>query len=159
MSCALFLSGTVSLTLDDKGRMALPVRYRTLLKEECEGACVLTVSLYDPALWLYPATAFRQVQEELVKLPSFGNRQVRALTRLLLGNACEFRLDAQGRVLIPKNLRDFAGLNKNLTLVGMENKFEIWDEERYLREQDEDLSLLNDLSALSAEPAFSHLQL
>ncbi len=117
--------GVNPLTLDSKGRLAIPARYRELLAAHCEGKMVLTVDR-DHCLLLYPLPDWEEIERKLVKLPSF-NKQARRLQRLLIGHATECELDGNGRILLPPPLREFAGLEKDVVLIGQGNKFEIWD--------------------------------
>lgn len=117
--------GVNPLTLDSKGRLAIPARYRDTLASHCEGKMVLTVDR-DHCLLLYPLPEWEEIERKLIRLPSF-NKQARRLQRLLIGHATECELDGNGRILLPPALREFAGLNKDVVLIGQGNKFEIWD--------------------------------
>ncbi|MAD76647.1 MAG: cell division/cell wall cluster transcriptional repressor MraZ [Rheinheimera sp.] len=119
--------GSVTLTLDDKGRLALPARYREILLSENQGHLICTIDLHDPCLLLYPLADWEEIEERLKSLSSL-NPQERRLQRLLLGNATDCDMDKNGRILVPAPLRQHAGLSKNIRLVGQLNKFEIWDE-------------------------------
>jgi len=121
--------------LDDKGRMAMPTRYRSELREACDGQLVLTVGL-DTCLLLFPLPEFENLERKLVKLPAL-NKQVKRLQRLLIGHATECGLDGQGRFLIPEPLRKFARLEKRAVLIGQGNKFEIWEEDLWERSRQE----------------------
>lgn len=118
--------GVNHLTLDSKGRLAIPARYRETLARHCDGQMVLTVDR-DHCLLLYPLPDWEEIERKLVRLPSF-NKQARRLQRLLIGHATECELDGNGRILLPPPLREFAALNKGVVLIGQGNKFEIWDE-------------------------------
>ncbi|MFM8445453.1 MAG: division/cell wall cluster transcriptional repressor MraZ [Methylococcus sp.] len=121
--------GVSEINLDDKGRLAIPTKYRAELADCCESQVVVTVGL-DRCLLLYPLPEFEEIERKLVKLPSL-NSQAKRLQRLLLGHATECELDGQGRFLIPEPLRRFAALQKRVAMVGQGNKFEIWDEEAW----------------------------
>jgi len=118
--------GVSSVNLDEKGRVAMPTRYRSELQETCGGQVVVTVGL-DKCLLLYPLPEFEEIERKLVKLPSL-NKHAKRLQRLLIGHATECELDGQGRFLIAEPLRTFAALDKRVALIGQGNKFEIWDE-------------------------------
>jgi MraZ protein len=120
--------GVTPLSLDDKARMSMPSRYRRRLEAQCDGHLIMTVDRDDPCLLLYPLPEWEIIEQKLDSLPSF-NKQVRRLQRLLIGHATECDMDAQGRILLPPTLREFAGINKRVTLVGQGKKFEIWDEQ------------------------------
>ena len=118
--------GVTNLNLDAKGRMAVPARYRERLQAESEGRVVVTVDR-DGCLLIYPFGEWEAIERELVKLPTL-NKQARRLQRLLIGHATEREFDAQGRILVPGPLRDFAGIDRRVVLIGQGNKFELWDE-------------------------------
>lgn len=121
--------GVNTLQLDTKGRLAIPMRYRDTLAHHCNGQMVLTIDR-DHSLLLYPLPDWEEIERKLVKLPSF-NKQARRLQRLLIGHAAECELDGNGRILLPPPLREFAGLNKSIVMIGQGNKFEIWSEEAW----------------------------
>lgn len=118
--------GVTNLNLDAKGRMAVPARYRERLQAESEGRVVVTVDR-DGCLLIYPMGEWEAIERELVKLPTL-NKQARRLQRLLIGHATECEFDAQGRILVPGPLREFAGIDRRVVLIGQGNKFELWDE-------------------------------
>jgi MraZ protein len=117
--------GVNQLNLDSKGRLAVPTRYREVLARLCNNQMVVTVDR-DNCLLLYPLPEWEEIEQKLVKLPSF-NKQARRLQRLLVGHATECELDGAGRILLPPPLREFASLQKEVVLIGQGNKFEIWD--------------------------------
>ena len=127
--------GINNLTLDSKGRMAMPSRYRDRLLENCGGHLIVTVDK-DHCLLVYPLPEWEIIENKLVNLPSL-NKQARLLQRLLIGYATECEFDSQGRILLPTMLREFAGLDKKIVLIGQGKKFEIWDEEAWNRSQGE----------------------
>ncbi len=126
--------GVSQLSLDAKGRIAVPARYRDLLAADCKGRLVVTVDR-DGCLLLYPAPEWERIEQTLMSRPNM-NSQVRKLQRLLVGHATECELDGQGRLLVPPPLRDFAGLDKRVVLVGQGKKFEIWDEDTWSRNRE-----------------------
>ncbi|OOZ37306.1 division/cell wall cluster transcriptional repressor MraZ [Solemya velesiana gill symbiont] len=127
--------GVNRLNLDAKGRLAIPTRFRDRLRDCCASELVITVDT-DHCLLIYPLPEWQEIERKLMNLPSF-NKAARRLQRLLVGHATEVEMDAQGRVLLPPPLRDFAGLNKHAVLIGQGNKFELWDEERWNGQRDE----------------------
>ncbi|GAB1720614.1 MAG: Protein of unknown function UPF0040 [Nitrosospira sp.] len=120
----MFRGGT-SISLDNKGRLAVPAKYRDELLSSCAGQLVITA---DPSgcLLIYPQTAWEPIEQRLNSLSSF-NPQTRSLQRLLVGNANDVEMDGAGRILVPPTLRQFAGLVKDVMLVGQGTKFELWD--------------------------------
>ena len=123
----LFFQGATTLNLDAKGRMAIPAKYRGDLAEGSASRVVTTINPQDRCLWLYPESEWLAIARKVSKLPSLVP-QNKALQRLLLGNAVDMEMDAQGRILVTNELRAYAGLEKRITVVGQGNKFEIWDE-------------------------------
>jgi MraZ protein len=117
--------GINSATLDAKGRMALPARFREVLQVGADGKTVVTIDMREKCLLLYPLPEWEVVQRKLESLPNVGARP-RLLQRLLIGHATDLELDAQGRVLLPAMLREYALLEKKLVLVGQGKKLEIW---------------------------------
>lgn len=118
--------GVTNLSLDSKGRMAVPARYRERLQAESDARVIVTVDR-DGCLLMYPFPEWEAIERELVRLPSL-NKQARRLQRLLIGHATECEFDSQGRILVPAPLREFAGIDRRVVLIGQGNKFEIWDE-------------------------------
>ncbi len=121
--------GVNALNLDSKGRLAIPTRYRESLNHQCNGQMVVTVDR-DHCLLLYPLPEWEEIERKLVRLPSF-NKHARRMQRLLIGHATECEMDANGRILLPPPLREFAALQKAVVLIGQGNKFEIWSEDAW----------------------------
>ena len=121
--------GATKVTLDAKGRMVIPSRYRDELMERAQGKLIFTVDK-DQCLLLYPLPDWEQVERKLMGLPSMHARS-RKLQRLMVGHATDVELDGQGRVLVPPELREFAGLEQRGMLIGQGNRFELWDETRW----------------------------
>ena len=118
--------GVAELSLDAKGRMAMPVRYRERLDERCAGRMVVTIDTDERCLLLYPMPEWEVIEEKLASLPSF-NPHARRVQRLLTGHATEVDMDGNGRLLLPPSLRQFATLDKHVVLIGQGKKFELWD--------------------------------
>ena len=106
--------------------MAVPTKYRERLAARCDGQMVVTVDK-DHCLLMYPLPDWEELERKLVRLPSM-NKIARQLVRIMVGYATEVEMDSNGRVLISRELRDFAHLEKNAMLIGQGNKFELWDE-------------------------------
>lgn len=115
--------GATELSLDAKGRLALPTRHRDALTSA--GGVVITAHP-DGCLLLYPRLAWEPIGSRLQSLSSF-NAQARWWQRLLVGHAEEMQPDAQGRILISPALRKRASLAKNVMFIGQGSHFEIWD--------------------------------
>jgi len=122
--------GINAVNLDAKGRMAIPAKYRLRLQEDANNQLVVTIDTEDNCLLLYPITAWKVIEQKIELLPSF-NQVTRRIQRLLIGHATEVELDNNGRILLPALLRDYAGLNKKIMLIGQGKKFEIWSEDQW----------------------------
>jgi len=122
--------GVATFNLDAKGRMAIPAKFRKHLDVCCEGRLVVTIDHSDHCLQMYPLPEWEQVEHKLTALPSL-NPQVRRLKRMLLGYATECEMDGNGRILLPAKLREFAGLDKSMVMIGQGNKFELWNEQTW----------------------------
>lgn len=118
--------GISHLLLDPKGRLVIPTKYREALFEMAAGQLVLTIDHSDKCLLIYPQSEWQKVEHTLIALPNM-QRRVRTIQRLMLGHAAELELDTQGRLLIPAPLREYAGMDKKVILLGQANKFELWD--------------------------------
>ena len=127
--------GANKVTLDAKGRMVLPTRYRERLVERCQGNVVVTVDR-DECLLLYPLPDWEEIERKLMRLPTL-NPQARRLQRLMVGHATDVELDGQGRLLVPPKLREFAHLDRNVILIGQGTRFELWDEQRWNERRDD----------------------
>lgn len=119
--------GENPVTLDPKGRLAMPSRYRERLKERGNGLLIATVHRSDRCLLIYPMSDWEETEKRIMALPSFdeANRRVQML---MVGHATELEMDAQSRILIPPNLREYASLTRDAVLIGQANRFELWDE-------------------------------
>ncbi|GAB2997665.1 division/cell wall cluster transcriptional repressor MraZ [Psychrosphaera aestuarii] len=131
--------GANTLSLDSKGRLSIPTRYRELLLSESEGKMVCTVDLHQPCLLLYPLVEWEDIEFKLRQLSSM-NPHERRVQRVLLGNAHEVDMDKSGRILVPSQLRQHAQLQKSIVLTGQLNKFEMWSEEQWTAQMAEDIA-------------------
>jgi MraZ protein len=121
--------GATKVTLDDKGRMVMPTRHRESVTEQAQGKLVITVHPHQ-CLLIYPLPDWEQTERKLMALPSLHPQAIR-LQRLMVGHASDAELDGHGRFLIPPELREFAKLERLVMLIGMGNRFELWDETRW----------------------------
>ncbi len=119
--------GATALNLDAKNRLAVPSKHRDALQSLAEGRLVMTAHPHR-CLLLYPQPAWEPIQEKITSLPSL-NQQASLLQRLLVGMAEDIELDAAGRLLVPPVLRQFAGLEKQVMLVGQGGHLELWSQE------------------------------
>ena len=121
--------GATKVTLDDKGRVVIPTRYRPLVAERSGSRLVVTVDR-DQCLLIYPHPDWEQIEQQLMKLPTL-NPQARRLQRLMVGHATEVELDGHGRLPLSPELREFAGLTRGAMLIGQGKRLELWDETRW----------------------------
>ena len=122
--------GSISISLDAKGRINIPAKYRDMLASACDGRVVLTVNTEDKCAFLYPEPQWQELLPQIEALPSYSKKAVRA-KRLLMGHATALEIDGNGRITLPQTIRDYAGFDKKLMLVGQGKKFEIWDEKAW----------------------------
>ncbi len=118
--------GEYTISMDVKGRIAVPVKFRSMLNT----AAVVTRGL-DQSLFLYPKHEWEVIAGKLAALP-LSKANSRAFSRLMLAGAWDIELDKQGRIMIPEYLRRFASLTKKVVVAGLFNRIEIWDEQAWL---------------------------
>ena len=121
--------GATKVTLDAKGRLAIPTRYRERIAARSDGQLVVTLDK-DHCLLIYPLPDWEEIERKLVRLPSLQKRS-REMQRIMLGYATEVDVDSAGRILLSRELREVAGLERQAMLIGQGHKFELWDEERW----------------------------
>jgi len=126
--------GAVALTLDAKGRMAVPARHRDALVSAADGGLVLTAHPHH-CLLLYPATAWAPIRERILAASGFQTDS-KMVQRLLVGFAEDLELDAAGRLLVSPTLRQYAGLEKAVWLVGQGTHFEVWSDDGWKAQQE-----------------------
>lgn len=117
--------GEYSHNLDDKGRLAIPVKFR---RELSKGA-VVTRGI-DSCLFVYTKTGWAKLAEKLAALP-ISQANSRAFSRLMLAGAMDMEVDKQGRAIVPEYLRVFAGLKKEVIIAGLGGRLEIWDDAKW----------------------------
>jgi len=122
--------GISSISIDSKGRMVMPARYREHLQQQSASQVVVTIDTEATCLLLYPLPAWEEIERKIEALPSFNN-VTRRIQRLLIGHATELELDGSGRILLPPLLREYAKLDKHAVLIGQGKKFEMWDENEW----------------------------
>lgn len=116
--------------LDNKGRMAIPAKFRNVLRK----GAVITRGL-DSCLTIYSKNNWLILAEKLSNLPIVKSNS-RAFSRFMLSGATEINLDKQGRVLIPEYLREYSALKKEIIIVGLFDKIEIWPKDRWAKYRD-----------------------
>lgn len=119
------LLGEFEHTIDAKGRLAVPAKFRDAVR----GGAIITRGL-DNCLFLFSEKEWRLLAEKLIALP-LAQANSRAFSRLMLAGAADVALDAQGRILVPDYLRSYAALGKNAVVTGLYNRIEIWDAQKW----------------------------
>ncbi len=137
--------GTYYHTIDEKGRLAIPSKFREIITGRYENRLVMTP--FKSCIFVYPLAEWEKLVEKVEQLPMFDDRK-RNFRRLLYSPAIESPMDKQGRILIPQPLRNIIKLGKEVAIVGMNNMIEIWPRERWELKYQEILDELGDLSAL-----------
>ena len=123
---SLIFQGASALSLDAKGRLAVPARHRDALAALCGGQLTLTKHP-EGCLMVFPRPAWETFRDKVAALPMSAS----GWKRIFLGNAMDVEVDGAGRVLVSPELRAAAGLSKDVMLLGMGSHFELWDAERY----------------------------
>ena len=126
--------GAAALSLDAKGRIAIPARHRESLLAAAEGSLVLTAHPHR-CLLLYPSPVWQPIRDQILKGSSL-NPAIASIKRVLVGNARTEELDSAGRILVAPELREYANLQKTVYLVGMGTHFEIWSEAGWKQQND-----------------------
>lgn len=111
--------------VDQKGRMAIPAKFR----DQLANGAVVTKGL-DNCLFLYPKAEWQKLADKLAALP-IARANTRAFARMMLAGAMDVEVDGQGRMLVPDYLRSFAGMKKKVVVTGLYNRLEIWDEDTW----------------------------
>lgn len=132
------MTGKYEHNIDAKGRVIVPSR----LREELGEVCYVTLSI-DSCLAVYSEKAWEAFEEKINEKPLAVAKKMRAV----FANTARCELDVQGRILVPQNLRDFVGIEKNVTIIGFSNHAEIWASDKYAEFEKEALSLDNVASA------------
>ena len=135
----VMFQGAAALSLDAKGRLAVPARHRDVLAVACEGRLVITAHPHR-CLLVYPQPAWEPIKAKVLAAPSFNDKSA-SIKRLLVGYADSQDMDGQGRVLISPALRRFGELDKQVWLVGQGSHFELWSDARWLAEQEKMFAL------------------
>lgn len=121
--------GRFEHNIDAKGRTSIPSKFREVLSTNYDERLIITN--FDNCLWAYPVLEWQSIETKVAALPQF-KKEVKALQRVFISAAVECPIDKQGRILLPPTLRDYADLKKDIVLVGMTKRIEIWSKERWL---------------------------
>ena len=127
------LIGEYQHSLDSKNRMIVPSK----LREDLGNKFIITKGL-DGCLYKYPAEEWQKLQEKLKTLP-LSNRDARAFVRFFFAGACEVEMDKQGRGLIPQNLKEYAGIEKEIVSIGGLSRVEVWSKEKWNQYNDSNI--------------------
>ncbi|ROQ20836.1 MraZ protein [Marinimicrobium koreense] len=144
------LTGSHSINMDAKGRMAIPTRIRESFVASCEGRLVLTAHTQQRCLLVYSEPDWLERLPKIQALPD-NDPAAGRIKRLWIGYATQLEMDGNGRILVPPTLRSFARLDKKLMLVGLGDKMELWNEDSWqdLIEQPLDTELSPELQSLT----------
>ena len=126
----MFFRGLHQVSLDQKGRLAIPKRIRESIAQSGNSTLVATIDLQSPCLLLYPFEEWRHIEQKIMALPNI-DPVARRYQRLFVGFAHELDMDGQGRVLIPAVLREHVSLEKQAVVLGQGNKLELWPQARW----------------------------
>ncbi|MCA6073932.1 division/cell wall cluster transcriptional repressor MraZ [Fulvivirga sedimenti] len=139
-----FLASTYDCKIDAKGRLVLPSKIKTNFPEDTGNEVVLRMA-FEPCLILYPMVEFRKTYQKIAGLNEF-NKEHRALQRNFFSSVQTVEIDSAGRILIPKQMLQYAGLEKDAMVVGTGLRVEIWNPERYNSQSIEDPDELSKLA-------------
>lgn len=117
--------GEYNHAVDDKGRVAIPIKFRDSFGE----GAVVTRGL-DECLFIYTRTEWQKLADKIAQLP-ISQANTRAFSRLMLAGAMDLEMDKQGRLILPEYLRHYSGIAKKVVITGLYNRLEIWDEEKW----------------------------
>lgn len=148
----MIFRGRFEYALDPKGRVNIPARFREQVAETGQEAFVITN--YSGCIYAYPAAEWERIEEKLSRVSSV-DRKLNTFLRFFVGGAVEVLPDKQGRILIPPSLRSYAGLDRNVVIIGMPNRIELWAQEkwdveigRFEKEGFEDPELTREINSL-----------
>ena len=127
--------GIQEINVDSKGRIVIPMRFRSILLDIAKERLILTIDTEQRCLLMYPLPTWEEIEKKIAELPSF-HPATRRIQRLLIGHATEAELDKNGRILLSSLLREYAGIKNCVVLVGQGRKFEIWDGENWRTNRD-----------------------
>ncbi len=128
--------GFSTVSVDIKGRLAVPSRFRERLTAIAGGCLIQTLSPLDRSIWLYPITEWEVIENKLAALSDF-DKQSRRAKQMMRGYATDCQLDSQGRILLSQELRDYAGIKRQAVILGQGNKFEVWDQASWQEQRDQ----------------------
>ena len=145
----MLFRGANPVTLDAKGRLAVPAKYRERIRERSQNRIVVTVDR-DQCLRIYAFPEWEKIEAQLNAMPSL-HPQARRLQRLMIGHAQEMNLDSHGRLSLTPELREFAGLGRSAWVVGQGKGLELWDEARWKMQCEEWMKSEQGVTELATE--------
>ena len=154
MGAKLF-HGPSNATMDAKGRFALPAALRKQMPDDVDNSLIITCDPATDCLLIYPPSTWHNVLEDLLSRSNM-NRVVKQFQRKFVGNAREVEFDANGRLLIPPVLREYAHLNSKLVLAGMGKNIELWNEQDWAAQNEELKDLMNSDEAAELLAGFNY---
>ena len=119
--------------MTDKGRISVPSKFRDLIRSKYSEE-ILIITNFNKCLAAYPLKEWNAIENKVAELPQF-KQEVISFLRYLMGGAVECSIDSQGRILVPQSLRNYAQLDKEVVLIGMLNRFEVWSKEIWENEE------------------------
>lgn len=122
--------GITTVTVDVKGRLAIPSRFRDGIADRGGNAVIVTAHQYDGCLVLYPLADWEEIARKVSALPD-ASADVRNIKRRFIGQATDLEIDSAGRILLPHMLRSFAHIDKGAVMLGQGHKLELWSEAQW----------------------------
>tara|TARA_B100001250_G_scaffold204110_1_gene175065 strand:+ start:387 stop:833 length:447 start_codon:yes stop_codon:yes gene_type:complete len=126
--------GLNKISLDTKGRISIPTKYRSELSKYGSNKLICTIDI-DKCLLLYPKKVWLKIEKTIMALPSL-DKSSRILQRLMVGHACELALDTNNRILVPIELREFSDIKKSAMFIGQGQRFEVWSYQSWNQSRD-----------------------
>lgn len=126
--------GETSITLDEKGRLAIPAAYRDVIARECGNRLTFTYNPFEAdTLWIFPTREWEPIRDQINAMRGIAmSPTLQMMQRKLVGAAANLELDSNSRIAVPSTLRVAAGIEKKAVLLGMGNKFELWGEAAHM---------------------------
>ena len=148
----MMFRGLNKISLDTKGRISIPTKYRSKLSQYGSNKLICTIDI-DQCLLLYPKKIWLKIEKTIMELPSL-DKSSRILQRLMVGHAIECVIDSHNRILLPIELREFSGIKKTAMFIGQGQRFEIWSYQAWNQSRDSwlkksDLTLTEQLRNIS----------
>jgi MraZ protein len=126
--------GRHEYTLDEKGRVSVPTRFREAIEKDSSEPTTLIITNFDKCLVAYTMEEWTKLEEKIMSLPQFDPRTI-SFQRFFISSANECSIDKAGRILIPQTLRQYAAIDREIIMLGAINKFEIWSKARWIEEE------------------------